>query len=640
MENQAYKHLLSPYKIGGVVLKNRIYASASTPEFIQGPQKYPTEALIQHYANKAKTASIVTVNGWGNTPVFNDHALIFDWEHGGCQHEITRLTESIHYYNSLAICFLFPKWDKNFDAGEGIPNEELYYTPGRPAFTRKHIDEMVENYGDMAARVQELGFDGVYLHAAYRGLPVARFLSPLTNNRRDEFGGSVENRARFLLMICDRIKQKCGRDFLIDVSISGEDNAPGGATMEDTIEVARLGVGHFDIIQPRAYEIDHAHPVGYTSKKRQPYAYMAEQIKKSGVNMAVSAVAGYFYPEEGEEALSSGKADLIAMGRAWVCNPDYGEKAFGGRRDDLVPCIRCNKCYNSNNLKPRRDVCSVNPTFTWDHRINYFIKPVGEKKKIAVVGGGPAGMEAAIECAKRGHSVTLFEKSDRLGGQLNLAEMPSFKYYITDFKDFLIYQVKKHGVDVKLKTRATADMLDGYDEIIAAVGAQPLIPPIPGSDKNIVTAAMDVFGYEGRLSYDIVVVGGGEIGTETGLHLAELGHNVHLIEMTDKLAPDAPFFHFRSMLLEYANNTKNFKYTVNATCKRITDTGVIYEDREGAEHELRADSVILATGSKSRTGEALSLYKEGRRVMLVGDCKKAADIHHAMRTGFATASQL
>jgi len=640
MNEQAYPHLISPYKIGNVVLKNRIYASASTPEFLHANEHFPTEGLIQHYANKAKTASIVTVNGWGNTPLVNEHALVFNWKSQAAQHEITRLVDSIHYYDAKAICFLFPKWDLNYDAGEGIPKFEPYPEPGLPAFTRKHIDEMVQNYADMAATVQDLGFDGVYLHAAYRGLPVARFLSPLTNNRTDEFGGPVENRARFLLMICEAVKRACGRDFLTDVSVSGDDNDPKGATIEDTVQIAKLGEGLIDILQPRAYELDHAHPVGYTSKKRQPYAYMAEKIKESGARVTVTSVAGWLYPEDMETALRDGKTDLVAMGRGWVSNPDYGEKVFGGRRDDLVPCIRCNKCYNSQFLKQRSDTCSVNPTWTWEHRLHWFIKPVGEKKAIAVVGGGPAGMEAAVECAKRGHSVTLFEREEKLGGKLNIAGAASFKPYINDFRDYLIHQVEKHGVTVKLGTEATAEQLGDFDEVIAAVGAEASILNVPGSDGANVRTAESVYGHEDELPETVVIVGGGEIGAETGMHLAERGHKVELIEMTDRLAPDAPVMHFRSMLLEYAAKTPNFHYTLHATCRAVTETGVVYTDENGAEHALEGGAVLMAVGSRSRADEALALFAPGRRVMMIGDCRRASDIANAMRTGFACASQL
>ena len=420
MDKVSYPKLLSPYKLGNVVFKNRIIASASTPGNLQGPENYPTEAIIQHYAHKAQTAALVTVNGWGNTPVKSEHALIWDWNHGGVQQHITRLTESIHYYGALATSFLFPQWDQNLDVGEGIASEEPYYQPGRPMFPISYIKKMIQDYADMAARTQELGFDGIYLHAAYRGLPVARFLSPLCNNRPDEFGGSVENRARFLLMVCDAIKQKCGKDFIIEVSISGHDNQPGGATLEDTIEVVKLGEGHFDLVQPRAHGLDPAHPSGYT-KQRIPYLFMAEALKNAGVKMPVVGVAGYLYPEESEEILSAGKADFIAMGRAWVSNPDYGKIITEGRRDDLVPCIRCNKCYTRGGKVVWRDTCSVNPTWTWESREKYFIAPIGQKKKVAVVGGGPAGMEAAIIASERGHDVTLYEQSNQFTRFINMA---------------------------------------------------------------------------------------------------------------------------------------------------------------------------------------------------------------------------
>ena len=201
--------------------------------------------------------------------------MYFDYTNEACQHYICQLNDTIHYYGSLSNVFLFPRWDANFDVSDGIPSEHPRYEPGKPQFKNEYIYQMVEDYADQAAKMQELGFDMAYIHAAYRGLPVARFISPLTNKRTDEFGGSLENRARFLLMVCDRIKQKCGKDFLLEVCLSGEDPGTGGMTLQDTVELVKLGEGHFDLVQLRSSEIDPAHPTGY-NKEHIPYLYMSE----------------------------------------------------------------------------------------------------------------------------------------------------------------------------------------------------------------------------------------------------------------------------------------------------------------------------------------------------------------------------
>lgn len=639
-----FPNLFKPFQIGNVVLKNRMMASASKPTFIQGPEPYPSEAVITHYANKAKNgAAAVTVTAAGSIRQDqNSRLMYFDYKSGACQHYICQLVDSIHYYGSLANVFLFPEWDGNYDVSTGIAQTYPVYDPGKPEFPREYISKMIQQYADQAAVMQELGFDMAYVHAAYRGMPAARFISPLTNKRTDDYGGSLENRARFLLEVCEAIRRKCGRDFLLEVCLSGEDPAGlGGMTLDETVELVKLGEGLFDIVQLRSGDIDTNIPTGYF-KEHIPYAYMAEALKKGGVKTPVELASGCFYPQDCEDAIVSGKADFVTMARAWISNPDYGQLVYEGRDDDLIPCIRCNKCNHPTPGQMWISTCSVNPEWGIENRLDRLVAPVAGKKKIAVVGGGPAGMEAALVAAKRGHSVTLYEMSDKLGGQLKAGCVPSFKWPLKDYVDYMRHQVEKSGIKVLCNTKATAEMLspENYDSVIAAVGAQPIIPPIPGSDgKNVITA-VDVYGNEDKLAKDVVIIGGGEIGAETGMHLAELGHNVELIEMRDELAADAAHVHFYKIFIEYVNNTKGFNYTLEATCTGITENGVTYKDKDGVSHEIKAGSVVVAVGNKAKAGEAAALFNLGEKVLMCGDCVKAGSLQKAIRSAYAVANQL
>jgi 2,4-dienoyl-CoA reductase-like NADH-dependent reductase (Old Yellow Enzyme family)/thioredoxin reductase len=645
--SKKYQNLLSPFKIGNVVLRNRLIASTSRPSYIQGPEPYPTEGVITYYANKAKNgAALVTCNGTGPVPVTVDrgHGTEFDIFDGHCLHYLSQLTEAVHFYGAKISMQLRGDVLPQYDVSTGVPSLAIYGTGGvsRPGeeIPAKLLAGIADNYALQAGILQEQGFDAVIIHMAYRALLAARFLSPLTNKRTDEYGGSLENRARFPLMIADRIKQKCGRDFLIEACISGSEPA-GGYTLEDTLEYARMFAGHYDLIQLRAGEIDPAHPTGY-NPQRTPFLYMAEAVKKSGARIAVVTIGGYQDLDVCEEVIASGKADFIGMARSWISNPEYGRRLYEGKNEDVVPCIRCNKCHRSSSADPWANVCSVNPVYGLEHKIERMIEPPTEKKKVAVIGGGPAGMEAALIAAGRGQRVTLYEKSNAPGGWLKTADGVSFKWPLTEFKNYLVRQIGKSNIKVILNREATPEMLkkEEYDAILAAVGSEPVVPPIPGVKSRNVVYAADVFGKEDSLAEKVVVIGGGEIGLETGMHLAEKDHHVTLLEMRDRLAPDAPQVHFYTMLRDAWEERKNFKYILKARCNSIGYSQVTYLDAGGVEHALEAGSVVIAAGMKSRHDLALQFYGAGDKFYMIGDCNVAGNVQKAMRSAFGIASTL
>jgi len=664
--HKKYPHLLSTLKVGGIVLKNRLIASPSRPPFIQGPETYPSDALISHYAKKAKTASVVTCTCFSpvpfpeipeKRPTLSDymhktsrldgtHSSNLDIYDGQCQHYISKMVDAVHFFGSKASLFIMPEFPGGYDVSPGIPAPSEMGDGGADLTGQeipvKMMEEVAESYAlQTFVAGKEMGFDMAFLHMAYRMMLPARFLSPLTNKRTDEFGGSLENRARFPLMICDRIKKVCGQDFLIEVCISGVDPGTDGWTLEDTVEFARLAEGRIDLLQLRSADLDPQHPTGF-NPERTPYLYMAQAVKESGSRIASVAIAGFQDADLCEEVISSGKADMIAMARNLVCNPDYGQKLYEGRGEDVVPCIRCNKCLVSSNADPYVNVCSVNPTWGLWHQMDKMIDPPAKKMKIAVVGGGPAGMEAALVAEGRGHSVTLYEKSGALGGQLNHTDYVSFKWPLRNFKNYLIRQIEKSNVKVCLNTETTPEMLNNqdYDVVLAAVGSGPIIPPIPGVGGKNVVFAVDVYGNEDSLAGDLVIIGGGEIGVETGLHLAEKGHRVILLEMLNKLAPDTAPLHYYSMLMEACNRQNNFSYILNARCTSIDNEKVTYTDAGGVMHEIKAGSVVIAAGMRPRVDHAMEFSRSGNLFYIIGDCKKVGNVQKVMRSAFSTASMI
>jgi 2,4-dienoyl-CoA reductase-like NADH-dependent reductase (Old Yellow Enzyme family)/NADPH-dependent 2,4-dienoyl-CoA reductase/sulfur reductase-like enzyme len=662
-----YQNLLSPIKVGNVVFKNRLIVSPSKPHFIQGPEPYPADSVIIHYANLAKNGAALITCSSDPPPIAGDliqirathrsdfnparawfmwsgHRASYDIVDGRCQNYFAQLTEAIHFHGAKASMQLVTLLPEQYDISTGIPAHVVYGDGTIPTAGEEVpadlLDGAAEDCALQAALLKELGFDMVFLHMAYRLSVLGRFLSPLTNRRTDQYGGSLENRARFPLMVVDRIKQKCGRDFIIEASISGYE-PPGGFTQEDAIAYAKMFAGHIDLLQVRAPNIDPQHPTSFTREKT-PLLHMAEAIKKSGAGIKVVTIGGFQDLDICEDVIASGKADFIAMARAWITNPDYGRKAYEGRNEDVVPCLRCNGCHVPSYYDTWTSKCAVNPVWGMEHRIDRMIEPPTEKKKVAVVGGGPAGMEAAIIAANRGHKVTLYEKSGALGGLFRKFENVSFKWPHKDFKNYLVRQVRKAGIDVRLNTEATPEMIKKgkFDAVLVSIGAEPVVPNIPGVNGKNVVFAIDVFGNEDALGKNVVVVGGGEVGVETGMHLAEKEYNVTVLEMTDMLAREAVPIHYYSMFKEAWEKLDNFHAIVNARCTEISEGKMIYQDKDGKEQSINADSVVIATGMKAKSDLALGFYGAADRFFMLGDCDVAGDVQKAIRSAFSAASIL
>lgn len=654
-----YKHLLSPIRVNGLILRNRMISTASTPHFLQGTEPYPTEKLITHFANRAKNgAAVVTINHLhsDNMP-FRGRAIdnppchfnMLEMNEPIAQNYICQLIDAIHFYGAKASGYImmpagFRLGGKPPTGGKGeMPEGPM--EPDYTGMTRREMEAFIADYVQQALDIKRLGFDIVSIYSCYRRSPQAQFLSPLTNRRTDEYGGSLKNRARFMLELFSGIRKAVGPDFTIECVLSVSE-PEGGYTAEDTIEFARMAEGLIDILHLRAGEMDPQHPIGFTSTEDMPTPFLEEMgrvtkaVHEMGLKMAVGASAGFHDLDWADRAVAEGKADLICMARSWISNPNYGLLAYEGRGGDVVPCIRCNKCHVSNARDMFRSVCSVNPVLGFEDKIERMIQPPRALKKVAVVGGGPAGMEFARVSAERGHSVTLYESSDALGGMMKHARYPSFKWPLRQFMDFMIAQMDKKGVKVVLNTRVTRELLEkeGYDAVAVAIGAEPITPPIPGAGGDNVLFAADIYGRGDGVGGSVAVIGGGEIGVETGLYLAELGRKVAVLEMLPELIMDAPHAHYRSMVRDYWRRQPNFSYCCSVRCTAIDPDGVRYTDAQGREHKVFCDTVLLAVGTRAKTGEAMALHGAAPCTVVIGDCEKAGNVQRAMRSAFAAAS--
>lgn len=698
-----FGQLLSPIKIGNVVLKNRMMASNALPHFTQGPEKYPNDAIIEYLAGIAKNgASVVTFADWSDTGLrsFGNgdicHFPVYDLTDPATENCMNQLTDAIHFYGSKASIALAIKAPKGYDVyahtdtvlpdmfvdmmddAEDIPPKMaklmqsgngqklmfklLSYAPsGKNApplpfsvgpqkeLTENQMDEIIMETLEKLRYYRACGFDMCTLHMAYRSTLLANFLSPLMNKRTDKYGGSMENRARFPLMLCQAIKDEFGQDFLIEAQVSGEDGKPGGFTVEDLVAFSKLAEGKIDILQIRAGDADDAHPTGYNSACHEPLTLKyAAAVKSGGAKIMAEPIGGFQNPADMERFLAEGKADLFGMARAFICDFDFYRKILDERAEDIVPCIRCNRCHGLHKNGPWLTVCSVNPRMGIEHRLEKLISMPNRKKRIAVIGGGPAGMTAAITAYDRGHEVILYEKSDSLGGQLKHTDYVSFKWPLKQFKDYLIEQVQKRKIEVRMQTSPTADEIkvDDFDAVLISSGAVPSIPSINGARTvdGVLSQGLwnpiEIYGREQELGERIIIVGGSDIGMETGMYLADCGHKVTVLTRQGKPASASDRVHYYSMMKRYWKQLSGFSVLVHATTTEVTPKCIRYTDKSGDSRTLHCDNVIVCGGMKPLMDEALKYSGCAPEFRIIGDCESVGNVQSAVRSGFAAASSL
>jgi len=648
-----YSHLLSPLNIGNVTLRNRMLYPNALPHHIQGPETFPNDALISYYANVAKNgAAVVTVRGLGSLK--KKHT--FDLTDQGVQLYLAQIAETVHFYGSKLNVALTIDAEPDGVSISEIPapdmstyRSEKYRDWGaKKEISPEMIQETIEDWTNTSKLLQEIGFDMVSLYMSYRSSTLACSLSPAVNKRTDKYGGSLEKRARLTIEVCESIKKACGQDFLIEAQVTGLEET-GGYTLEDLCEYAKLWEGLVDILQIRDWDGSSSHPTGFNSQKKYPNTlHYAEAVKKSGARIIVAPVGGFQDLDLNEEYIASGKTDLVCMARAFVCDPEYGKKAYEGRGEDVVPCIRCNKCHGEyakfNFVKDESmlvDVCSVNPKMGIAYRVDRMIDAPVLSRTVAVIGGGPAGMKAAIVAADRGHKVTLYERNDFLGGQLRHADFASFQWPVKDYKDYLIRQMDKLGVEVLLNTKATPEMIKAkrYDTILAATGADPIIPDMPGAKGSNVLAPIFVYGNK-NLGKNVVVIGGDVIGTQTGIYLGQNGHNVTVLTSEKKLGHDSQPVHYFSTVQLMYEAMDNFKFITEVTITGISAGKVTYVDAKGNEKSIKADNVVISAGRQPRKEEAQKFYNAAGRFFAIGDCLSVGSVRACNRDAFAAASQI
>ena len=579
-------------------------------------------------------------------PIDGSHEHMFNLNPKTCnQMNFQRLQRAVHAFNGKTFVEYMhggPYMRAGFKKVSADDEPHL----GSRAATREDMEEIAALFAEYAHWAQIANFDGILLHYGH-GWLFNYFLSPLTNHRRDEFGGSVDNRCRFPLMVIRAIREAVGDSLLIELRINGSDAVEGGITPEDCAEQLKIFEPYIDMAHITCgHRIDaltrpKMHPTGFHPMAHNAWA--SEIVKKSGVNIPIGLVGGVYDPAVAEDVLAKGQADYVLMARSAMADPELVKKAKEGREDDIRPCLRCNYCMDhGRRVALSKDLhllaypsydrqCMTNP-MQFQSAQKLRIAPAERSKKVAVIGGGVAGMNAAISCADRGHSVVLYEKTDRLGGQALLSDPMWFKKEMKLFHEYLERQVKKRpAITVVYNTTATREMVEenDFDAVIVAVGAEQIVPPIPGVEKAMMS--FDVFGHEDRVGKRVVIIGGGAIGVELAIHLNGLGHESTIVEMAENLASKTELTERTAYMIHLDKN--KVKTMVNTTCTEITDKGVRVKNADG-EQFLEADTVIIAVGTRALETERDQFTDAAFDVISAGDCVKASSIVHAVHSGF------
>ena len=643
MYEKKYPHLFSPIKIGDLTLKNRIIASPTSNPALN-MNTYMTKDVASFFEMRAMGGAAVVTIGESivhtKTGCNSNYRLLLD--DPNVIPSLSDFTRTIKQYDCIPSIELahagkfanVPNTLRPAGSGETPYGPVHEVTPdGYEIFEMDEdlIAEIAEAYGKAAEIVKFCGFEMLLVHGGH-GWLLGQFISPIYNKRTDRFGGPLENRMRFPMMALDSIRKHVGPGFPIEFRFSGEEFAAGGITIDEGVEIARMVEEKVDLLhvsaglheQPRANIITHTSmfvPAGRN-------VYLAEAVKKVATK-PVACIGGLIDPKMMEEIIASGRADIVAMSRSLIADPFLPQKALEGRDEDIVKCIRCFVCMDT--LRGTRNIrCALNPLIgrEFEHKL---LPPPGPRKKVLVAGGGPAGMEAALTAARRGHEVILCEASDQLGGQILGEQDIPFKKDLYYFGQQLARQLEATGVEVRLHTPATREFAESLqpDIIIAALGAEPIIPDIPGIDGKNVISLKDLRKKGLDFGAKVVILGGGLVGCEIAIHLNRQGKMVTVVEMADDWARDAPRLHKIAMDVELR---KGVDLRLNTKGIKITGKGLVSQEADGNTVLIRADTVFCAAGMRSRSAEALRdiapIFK------IVGDCRVPSQMFEATTGGY------
>ena len=642
MYEQQYPNLLKPIKIRNLTVKNRIM---SAPNMIfRTIDGCPDEYYVRYLEHKARGGAGIVTLGEANVCDGGNHTP-------GMETTLANMTifaeiaQAIHEHGAVASVELThggnnadPRFNNNKNLIMGPC--EIENTPRGArvrAMTEDDMEYVANGFADTAEYYFHVGFDTVLLHCAH-GWLLTQFLSPIINKRTDEYGGSLENRMRFPLYVLKKVRERVGADKPLMIRLSGTERHPDGFTTEDIVEFLSIAQEYVDMAEISTEDFRWIFASAYMMRGQN--VHLAEKIKKSGrINIPIYSVGSIMEPDQAEEIIASGAADGVSMSRALIADPFLPKKAMMGRVDEITPCLRCLNCTSSDNTN-RHFICSVNPLIAREARLGFgdMTARARDRRKVLVVGGGPAGMQAAITATDRGHEVTLVERDSALGGLLRFTETCSIKPDLRRFTEFLIRKVSSSGAKILLNTMIRDELVHKIapDYIIVATGSEPIIPEIKGIEKaHHATAVYFEDGFD--IGGKIAIIGGGLVGVETGLYLSGLGKQVTVLEVLDNYANDATASNLRG--LQTAIEESGMSIITGAEITEITDIGVEYK-KDGGTVTVPADTILYAVGMRSRERPYFYLYDKAPIVTLVGDAKKVGKVDGAIHSGYFAAMDI
>jgi len=664
---QKYPHIFSELKIRGKVLKNRTISAPLAIQFTRDKDGFITERGMQIFGDFIKGGTGAVTLGEGKIDSLNStaHPNHFECRNPDIIQQYHFFTEYVHAYGGLASIefnhngqHALPQFNSQNIGPMGASEMDMPNGQHVKEMDKHDMETVAESYAQAAQIAKRSGFDMILLHFGH-GWLMGGFLSPLVNHRTDEYGGSYENRIRFPLEVIHRIREVAGEDIIIEVRMSGDEYTEGGIKIEDAVEYAKLldKDGNIDLLHMSAgtrmdgYTRAIMHPSHFIEECHN--AKFSEAVKKAGVKIPVGIVGAVSDPDTVERIIAEGKADYVVMARQLMADPEWANKAKHGHPEDIRRCLKCLHCFDTHRTNIGRAVlddwqgtllcvCDINPT--WGHAalIGEIAKPV-RKLKVAVVGGGPAGLSAAAEAAKLGHTVDLYEQSSALGGLLKVFADPVwFKQAESRHREYLIRQVNKYGVRIFLNTKADPEELkkEGYDTVLVAVGGKPKHPELPASKDIKVIDVIGAYGNESNLGKEVVIIGGGASGCELALHLSSKDVNSVVVEKSEHILPDS-HFSIRNHTIQYMNAAENLTYVVSSEAVEITSKGVLVKNTKTGEETLyEADTVIFATGMQENANVSDDYEDTAVDVRRIGDCNRIGTIGTAIRDGYNAAVTL
>jgi 2,4-dienoyl-CoA reductase-like NADH-dependent reductase (Old Yellow Enzyme family)/NADPH-dependent 2,4-dienoyl-CoA reductase/sulfur reductase-like enzyme len=660
-----YTHVFEPIRIRGIDFKNRLEMAPPSPNLASKDGRVTTE-FVDFFRSIARGG--IAVIHVGNSVVdireACDEERQLDLGSDDCILPLTRFVEMCHGYGTLASLEINHN-GKDSDCGKTgrpaispssfIPSSEIWRAKmqGReplPTIEMDHamIRETVEKYAVAAYRCKRAGFRMCMIHGGHGNL-ISQFASPLYNKRKDDYGGSLQNRARFAIEVLDRVRALCGEDFVIEYRISADEIHPDGMHFDETLKFIEFIQNKVDILHVSAglhgeFEYMRNWWQNYLMDRMYNVHYAAD-IKKAFPNLLVCTVGSIMNIRQAEDILAAGKADFVAMCRPILADPEMPRKYALGKEEDHRPCLRCQYC-GLRLMIPAVINCAVNPFLGNETEFpEGKVRKADTKKRVAVVGGGPAGIQALLTLCERGHEVTLYEKTHQLGGHVVAGSSLPFKQDVKDYLDYLLRQANKAPARILFNTEATREMLDAerYDAIIIAVGSRPIVPDIPGIDKPHVHWAPEADSGLVRVGGKTVIVGGGSVGIECAIGLRRAGKDVTVVEM----APDMSNLRNSAggAATELSALIQQLEIPVKLKCRleAVTDNSVMCRDTQSLQMiELPADTVLLAMGMAARREEADALRRcaPETEVHVVGDASRVGNIASAIMSAFRAAAYI